>query len=71
MIEVIKPKVPYLKKPWILILNQQILKDKIEKKNSIIQKDWKQNVTIIRMNIKIKIQNKFYIWLKIQIEKKI
>jgi hypothetical protein len=41
------------------------LKDKIEKKNSIIQKDSKQKkIAIKRMVIKIKIQNKYFILLK-------
>jgi DNA segregation ATPase FtsK/SpoIIIE-like protein len=45
------------------------LSDKIEK-NSNIQKDLKQKITNKRIRIKIEIQNKFYIWLKGEIEKK-
>jgi hypothetical protein len=37
---------------------------------SIIQKDSKQKIAIKRMRIQIEIQNKFYIWLKGEIEKK-
>jgi len=40
------------------------------KKNPIIQKDSKQKEWIKRMRMKIEIHNKFYIWLKGEIEKK-
>jgi len=40
------------------------------KKKSNIQKDLKQKITNKRIKIKIEIQNKFYIWLKGEIEKK-
>jgi hypothetical protein len=45
------------------------LKDEIEKRISIIQKKIKK-IAIKRMKIKIKIQNKIYMWLKSEIEKK-
>jgi hypothetical protein len=51
-------------------LNNQILKSEIEKRILIIQNDLKQKITIKRMMIKIKIKEKFYFWLKSEIEKK-
>jgi len=45
------------------------LKDEIEKKSSIIQKDSEKQLKIMKINIKM--QNKFYIWLKGEIKKKI
>jgi hypothetical protein len=47
-----------------------MLKDVIEKRISIIQKDSKQQPAIKRMGIKNKIQNKFCFLLKGEIEKK-
>ena len=47
------------------------MNDEIEKKILTIQKDLKQNkIAIKKMRIKIETQNKFYIWLKGEIEKK-
>jgi hypothetical protein len=58
-----------MKKPWNLILNQSNIKGW----------DWKKNFNYIKrlkkiafkgMRIKIEKQDKFYIWLKGEIEKK-
>jgi len=52
-------KHPISKNHKIQFLINQILKDKIEKKSSIIQKDSEKQLKIMKINIKM--QNKFYI----------
>jgi len=47
-----------------------MLNDEIEKRILIIQKHSEQKITIKRMRIKIETTNKFYFWLKGEIENK-
>jgi hypothetical protein len=63
-------KHPILKNYKVQFLINQILKDEIEKKKFNYTKGFrKTTIKIIKINIKM--QNKFYIWLKGEIEKKI
>ena len=70
MTYLIRPEEPYTENHVTQFPTNKKLKNKIEKKKSIIQKNSKQSITNKRMRIKIEIQNKFYIWLKGEIEKK-
>jgi len=62
-------KYPIWKNHEIQFLINQMLKEDIKKKNSIIEYS-KQKIAIKRMMIKIEVQNKIYFWLKYEIEKK-
>ena len=53
---VIRPKAPYLVKPKVQSPNNQMLMNKIRKKNSIIQKKSKLKIAIERITIKTKIK---------------
>jgi hypothetical protein len=53
---VIRPKAPYLVKSKVQSPNNQMLKNKIRKKNSIIQKKSKLKIAIERITIKTKIK---------------
>jgi hypothetical protein len=67
--QIIRPETPNLKKPWSSIFNQSNIKGwNREKQFSTLQKYFK--ITLKRMMIKIEKINKFYIWLKGEIEKK-
>jgi hypothetical protein len=63
-------KHPISKNHKVQFLINQILKDEIEKKKFNYTKEFRKT-TIKRMKINIKKRNKFYIWLKAEIEKKI
>ena len=63
-------KTPYLEKPWSLIHNQSNNKDEIQKNNFNYTKVFKLEIAIKRIRIKIEIQNKVYIWLTGEIEKR-
>jgi hypothetical protein len=66
---VIRPKILYLKKT--MKFNSQSIKYwkmKLKKKIQIYKRA--QKIAIKRIRIKIQISNKFYIWLKGEIEKK-
>jgi hypothetical protein len=69
VIRVIKFETPNLEKPWSSILNQSNVEWWNWKINFNYVKGLK-NIKIKRIKIKIKIQNKFYIYIKGEIEKK-
>jgi hypothetical protein len=64
---VIWPEAPYLKISWSSILNQSNIEGWNWEYNLNYTK--KNLISIKRTRIKIKIQNKFYIWMKGEIEK--
>jgi len=68
----IRPEALYLEKPRSSIPNQLNVERLTWKKaiNYKKKKDPKQKITIKRIKIKIEIQNKFYFWLRGEIEKK-
>jgi hypothetical protein len=64
---IIWPEAPYLEISWSSILNQSNIEGWNWEYNLNYTK--KNLISIKRTRIKIKIQNKFYIWLKGEIEK--
>ena len=67
MTYIIWPEAPYLKISWSSILNQSNIEGWNWEYNLNYTK--KNLISIKRTRIKIKIQNKFYIWMKGEIEK--
>jgi hypothetical protein len=64
---IIWPEAPYLEISWSSILNQSNIEGWNWEYNLNYTK--KNLISIKRTKIKIKIQNKFYIWMKGEIEK--